>query len=153
MKRVHQFDKLEMDVICTEYQSNAIYDELLNVNHWILQSLKLPYHIVEKCTGDSGYAASARQADPEVWLPGQKTFMEVGTNTNTTDFQARRMNIKYRTKNGEIKYCHTVNDTGVAMGRMLIAIIENYQQSDGSIKVPDVLVPLIGKEYIGKKKK
>lgn len=150
MKRVHQFDKLEMDVICTPEQSEDIYKELLSVNHWILQSFKLPYHIVEKCTGDSGYAASARQADPEVWLPGQKTFMEVGTDTNTTDFQARRMNIKYSTKDGEKRFCHTVNDTGVAMGRMLIAIIENYQQSDGSIKVPDVLVPFVGKEYIGR---
>jgi seryl-tRNA synthetase len=148
LKRVHQFDKLEMDVVCTPEQSNAIYEELMNVNHWLLQSLKLPYHIVEKCTGDSGYAAAARQADPEVWLPGQKAFMEVMTDTNTTDFQARRLNIKYTTKNGEKKLCHTVNDTGVAMGRMLVAIIENYQQSDGSIKVPEVLIPYTGFDTI-----
>jgi len=150
LKRVHQFDKLEMDVICTQEQSTEIYDELLNVNHWILQSFKLPYHIVEKCTGDSGYAASARQADPEVWLPGQKIFMEVGTDTNATDFQARRMNIKYIDKNGDKKLCHTVNDTGVAMGRMIIAIIDNYQQSDGSILVPEVLQPYMGKNKIVK---
>ncbi|MEI7603498.1 MAG: serine--tRNA ligase [bacterium] len=150
IKRVHQFDKLEMDIICTQDQSSDIYNELLNVNHWILQSLKLPYHIVEKCTGDSGYAASARQADPEVWLPGQKTFMEVGTDTNATDFQARRMNMKYIDKDGNRKLCHTVNDTGVS-DRILIAIIENYQQSDGSVLVPEVLIPFMGKDRIVKK--
>lgn len=152
LKRVHQFDKLEMDVICTPEQSDAVYNELLGINHWLLQSLKLPYHIVEKCTGDSGYAASARQADPEVWLPGQKTFMEVGTDTNTTDYQARRMNIKFIDKTQKKRLCHTVNDTGIAFGRMLAAIIENYQQSDGSIKVPDVLIPFMGQEFIGKGK-
>jgi seryl-tRNA synthetase len=149
IKRVHQFDKLEMDVVCTESQSEEIYQELLNINHWLLQTLKLPYHVVEKCTGDSGYAASARQADPEAWLPGQNEFMEVGTDTNATDFQARRMNIKYIDKNGEKKLCHTVNDTGVP-DRILIAIAHNYQQSDGTIKIPEVLVPYMGKEYIGK---
>lgn len=151
LKRVHQFDKLEMDVVCTPEQSSYIYNELLSVNHWVLQSLKLPYHIVEKCTGDSGYNASARQADPEVWLPGQKAFMEVGTDTNATDFQARRMNIKFVDKNGNKRFAHTVNDTGVALGRILIAIIENYQQKDGSVKVPEVLIPFVGQEYLGRK--
>ena len=151
LKRVHQFDKLEMDVVCTPEQSSDIYNELLSVNHWVLQSLKLPYHIVEKCTGDSGYNASARQADPEVWLPGQKEFMEVGTNTNTTDFQARRMNIKVIGKDGNKRFAHTVNDTGVALGRILIAIIDNYQQKDGSVKVPEVLIPFVGQEYLGRK--
>ncbi len=150
LKRLHQFEKLEMDVVCAPEQSEAVYEELLEINHWLHQTLQLPYHVVEKCTGDSGYAASARQADPEVWLPGQKDFMETGTNTNATDFQARRMNIKYIDKQGNKGLCHTVNDTGVP-DRMLIAIIENYQQSDGSIKIPDVLVPYMKKEYIGKK--
>ncbi|MDQ3099362.1 MAG: serine--tRNA ligase [bacterium] len=151
LKRVHQFDKLEMDVVCTPEQSEAIYQELMDVNHWFLQSLKLPYHIVQKCTGDSGYAAAAMQADPEVWLPGQKAFMEVMTDTNATDFQSRRLNIKYIDKEGNKRYCHTVNDTGVALGRMLVAIIENYQQSDGSIKIPDVLIPYTGFSEIKKK--
>lgn len=149
MKRVHQFDKLEMDVICLPEQSSDIYNELLEINKWLLKELQLPFHIIEKCTGDSGYNASARQADAEVWLPSQRTFMEVGTNTNATDYQARRMNIKFIDTNGEKRLAHTVNDTGVS-DRMLIAIVENYQQKDGSIKVPDVLVPLMGKEYIGK---
>lgn len=150
LKRVHQFDKLEMDIVCAPDQSVAIYDELLEINKWLLQTLELPFHIVEKCTGDSGYNASARQADPEVWLPGQKTFMEVGTDTNTTDFQARRMNIKFIDSDGEKKLVHTVNDTGIPFGRMIIAIVENYQQKDGTIKVPEVLVPFVGKEYLGK---
>lgn len=149
LKRVHQFDKLEMDVVCTPDQSNDIYDELLEINKWLLKELKLPFHIVEKCTGDSGYNASARQADPEAWLPGQKTFMEVGTDTNATDFQARRMNIKFIDTDGQKKLAHTVNDTGIP-DRMIIAIVENYQQKDGSIKIPEVLVPLMGKEFIGK---
>jgi seryl-tRNA synthetase len=152
LKRVHQFDKLEMDVVCTPDQSDALYKELMDINHWFLQSLKLPYHIVEKCTGDSGYAAAARQADPEVWLPGQKAFMEVMTDTNTTDFQARRLNIKYTTKDGDKRLCHTLNDTGAALGRILVAIIENYQQSDGSVKIPEVLVPYTGFDKIGPKK-
>ncbi len=150
LKRVHQFDKLEMDIVCIPEQSVEIYEELLDINKWLLQQLQLPFHIVEKCSGDSGYNASARQADPEVWLPGQKTFMEVGTDTNATDFQARRMNIKFIDTNGEKRLVHTVNDTGIPFGRMLIAILENYQQKDGSIKVPEVLIPFFGKEYIGK---
>ncbi len=149
MKRVHQFDKLEMDVICSPEQSQEIYEELLSINKWFLQQLKLPFHIIQKCTGDSGYNASAKQADTEVWLPSEQTFMEVGTNTNTTDFQARRMNIKFIDKNGSKRYVHTVNDTGVS-DRILIAIVEHYQQKDGTIKVPEVLVPFMGKEYIGK---
>ncbi|BDQ05026.1 MAG: serine--tRNA ligase [Candidatus Dojkabacteria bacterium] len=149
MKRVHQFDKLEMDVICLPEQSEDVYEELLSINKWLLQQLELPFHIIQKCTGDSGYNASAKQADVEVWLPSQKTFMEVGTDTNTTDFQARRMNIKFIDTDSNKKYAHTVNDTGVS-DRMLIAIVEHYQQKDGSIKVPEVLVPLMRKKYIGK---
>ncbi|MFH1890076.1 MAG: serine--tRNA ligase [Candidatus Kuenenbacteria bacterium] len=146
IKRVHQFDKLEMDVVCTPEQSDKVYEDLLAINEWLLQELKLPYHLVNKCTGDAGYYATHYQCDPEVWLAGQREFMEVMTDTNTSDFQARRLNIKYiDKKTGEKKYCHTVNDTGVAMGRMLIAIIDNYQQADGSVLVPKVL-----REYVGK---
>lgn len=148
LKRVHQFDKLEMDVVCLPEQSMDIYKELLEVNKWLLQTLKLPFHIVQKCSGDSGYYASHIQADPEVWLVGQKTFMEVGTDTNATDYQARRMNIKFKRSNGEKGYCHTVNDTGVAMGRILLAITEHYQTDEGFIRVPEALKDLIGKEII-----
>ncbi len=150
IKRVHQFDKIEMDVVCTPEQSEQIFNELLQVNEWILQQLQIPYHLVQKCTGDAGYLASARQIDPEAWLSGQQAFMEVGTDTNATDFQARRMNIKIKGKDGKTRLAHTVNDTAIAMGRMLIAIIDNYQQADGSIKVPEVLVEYMGKGVIGK---
>jgi seryl-tRNA synthetase len=149
LKRIHQFEKLEMDIICKRDESDDIYNELLNINHWLLQTLKIPYHVVEKCTGDSGYAAAARQADPEAWLTGQQEFMEVGTDTNATDFQARRFNMFYIDKDGEKKLCHTVNDTG-APDRILIAIIDNYQQSDGTVLIPEVLQAYMGKKFIGK---
>lgn len=150
IKRLHQFDKIEMNVVCRPEESDKIFDELLSVNEWLLQELQLPYHLVLKCTGDAGYMASSKQIDPEVWLPGQKEFMEVMTDTNTTDYQARRLNIKFKDETGAKKYVHTVNDTGVAMGRMLIAIIDNYQQADGTIKVPEALRKFMGKDYIGK---
>jgi len=148
IKRVHQFDKIEMNVVCHPDNSDEIFDELLSVNEWLLQTLELPYHLVMKCTADAGYHASAKQIDPEVWLPGQKEFMEVMTDTNTTDFQARRLNIKFKSKDGNKDYVHTVNDTGVAMGRMLIAIMDNYQQKDGIITVPQALRTFMGKEVI-----
>ncbi|GAB4285452.1 MAG: serine--tRNA ligase [Candidatus Dojkabacteria bacterium] len=150
IKRLHQFDKIEMNVVCTPEQSKDIFNELLEINEWVWQQLEISYRLARKCTGDAGYHASAEQVDSEVWLPGQKELIEVGTDTNTTDFQARRLNIKYQTKNGEKNLCHTVNDTGIAMGRTLIAIIDNYQQSDGSIKIPKVLQKYMGKEFIRK---
>lgn len=148
IKRVHQFDKLEMNVVCRPDQSEQVFAELLAINEWLWQSLEISYQLVQKCTGDAGYHASAHQIDPEGWLPGQQEFMELGTDTNTTDFQARRFNIKYRDKDGQKYFCHTVNDTCAAMGRALIAIMDNYQQSDGRIKVPEVLRPLMGKDFI-----
>lgn len=146
IKRVHQFDKLEMDVVCTAEQSEAVMAELLEINEWMLQTLKIPYRVINKCTGDCGYLATYKQYDVEAWLPSQKEFMEVMTDTNATDYQSRRLNIRY-TKDGEKQYAHTVNDTGVAMGRLIIAIMDNYQNPDGSITVPEAL-----KEYMGKDK-
>lgn len=152
IKRVHQFDKLEMDAVTTAEQSNEMLEYLLSINEWFLQQLKLPYHIVNKCHGDCGYNATYKQYDLEVWLPGQQEFMEVGSDTNATDYQARRMDIKYETKGGERKYAHTVNDTGCPMGRMIIAILENYQQEDGSVKIPEVLQKYTGFSEIKPKK-
>lgn len=149
IKRIHQFTKMELDVVCTADQSSQIYDELLDINKWLLEKLELPFHVVEKVSGDSGYNASARQADPEVWLTAQQEFIEVGTDTNATDFQARRMNMKYIDKDGNKRYCHTVNCTG-GPDRILIAIADNYQQSDGTIKVPEVLREFMRREFIGK---
>ena len=149
IKRVHQFDKIEMNAVCTPEQSMDIYEEFNAINEWLLQTLALPYHIVDKCTGDAGYLATYRQRDPEVWLSGSQEFMEIMTNTNTSDYQARRLNIRYKPAKGKTQFCHTVNDTCCAMGRMLISIIDNYQQKDGSIKVPEALRPFVKKNYIG----
>ncbi len=151
IKRVHQFDKIEMNAVCLPGQSEAIYAELAEINEWLLQQLQLPYRIVDKCSGDAGYLASHRQCDMEVWMSGSREYMEVMTDTNTTDYQARRLNIRY--KGGKERgFCHTVNDTGCAMGRLLIAILDNYQQSDGSVKVPEVLRAVLGKDVLSAKK-
>jgi len=151
MKRVHQFEKMEMDMVieATEEKARETQEYLLGLNEWLLQQLELPYHVINMCTGDLGYAAAAKKYDVEVWLPEQKAFMEVMSDSITTDFQSRRLNIKYQDDKGNKNYAYTVNDTG-ATQRLLIAIIEHYQQQDGTIKVPKVLQPMLGKEYIGK---
>ncbi|HWC30630.1 MAG TPA: serine--tRNA ligase [Dehalococcoidia bacterium] len=147
IKRVHQFDKLEMNAVCTEDQAAGIYAEFREINEWLLQQLELPYRIVDKCTGDAGYLATHRQRDVEVWLSGSREYMEVMTDTNTTDYQARRLNIRYKGAGGT-RLCNTVNDTGCAMGRMLIAIMDNYQQSDGSVLVPEILKHFMNKDRL-----
>ncbi len=150
IKRVHQFDKVEMNAICNPDESRQIFDEFMENNEWMLQQLRLPYRIVNKCTGDAGYNASHLQYDFDFWRPGEREFMEGGTNTLTTDYQARRLNIKYR-KDRETGYVHTVNDTG-ATTRIIIAILENYQQEDGSVIVPDILRPYMhGRDKIERK--
>lgn len=148
IKRVHQFDKIEMNAVCRPDQSEAIYQEFGTINEWLLQQLQLPYRMVDKCTGDAGYLATHRQRDMEVWMPGSGEFMEVMTDTNTTDYQARRLNIRFKGEGGGVQFCHTVNDTGCAMGRMLIAVIENYQQQDGTVLVPELLRPVVGRDLL-----
>ena len=149
IKRVHQFDKIEMNAVCAPEQSHELYEEFGQINQWLLQQLQLPYRMVAKCAGDAGYLATHIQRDGEVWMPATGEWMEVMTDTNTTDYQARRLNIRYRpTEGGGLKFCHTVNDTGCAIGRMLIAILENYQQADGSVKVPEALQAVVGKDQL-----
>lgn len=148
IKRVHQFDKIEMNAVCAPDQSDVIYEEFSEINEWLLQTLQLPYRVVEKCAGDAGYLASHRQRDMDVWLSGSREYMEVMTDTNTTDYQARRLNIRFKGEKGGPKFCHTINDTGCAMGRMLIAIMDNYQQSEGDVVVPEPLRRVMGKERI-----
>ncbi|MBN1162247.1 serine--tRNA ligase [Patescibacteria group bacterium] len=147
IKRVHQFDKLEMNALCLPEESRSIFDEFLETNEWMLQQLKLPYRIVNKCTGDCGYNASYLQYDFEYWCPGEREFIEGGTNTITTDYQARRLNIKYKDAQ-KTNFVHTVNDTGCAMPRMLISILENYQTEDGSVVIPEILREFVGLEKI-----
>lgn len=151
IKRVHQFEKMEIDVVCTPDQSEEIFAELLSINEWFYQTLKLPYHQILKCSGDSGYAASYKQIDNEVWLPTTEEFIEVGTDTNARDFQARRLNIRVQLKDGTKVLAHTVNNTGITNTRPLIAIMDNYQNPDGSITIPEVLQDYMGKELISSK--
>jgi seryl-tRNA synthetase len=148
IKRVHQFDKLEMNAIATPETSDFIFDEFLEINEWLLQSLELPYRVVAKCTGDSGYNATHFQYDLEVYRNSTNEWMEVMTNTNTTDFQARRLNIKFKTSEGA-KFAYTLNDTGVAFGRIILALIEHHQDAEGNIIIPEVLRDYLGREKIG----
>lgn len=147
IKRVHQFDKLEIDVVCTPEQSMEVMEYLRGINEWFYQTLELPYRIIYKCSGDCGYNASHKQYDVEVWLPHQGEFIEVASDTNTTDYQARRLNIKFK-QGADLRYVHTVNDTGCPVGRVIIGILDNYQQPDGTIRVPAALREFMGKEVI-----
>jgi seryl-tRNA synthetase len=147
IKRVHQFDKLEMDAITIPEQSAQMQEYLLSINEWLLQQLQLPYHVILMCSGDSGYFATHKKYDFEVWLPSQGEFMELGSNTNAADYQARRYNTKYQTRGNKTRYVHNVNDTGVA-SRAVIAILDNYQNADGSVTIPEVLRPYLGKDKI-----
>ncbi|MEK9135339.1 MAG: serine--tRNA ligase [Patescibacteria group bacterium] len=143
--RVHQFDKIEMFIYCKPEDSKKEHQFLLRMEEELMQSLKIPYRVLQICTGDLGRPA-ANKYDIEAWIPSQNQYRETHSTSNCTDFQARRLNIRYRDKEG-IHFTHTLNGTAFAIGRILISIIENYQQKDGSIKVPDVL-----QKYCGFKK-
>ncbi len=148
IKRVHQFDKLEMDALTTEDKSREMMEYLRSINEWLMQQLKLPYRVINKCSHDCGYNATYLQYDLEGWLPTQGEFIELGSNTDAWDYQARRMNITYKDADNKKKFVHTVNDTGIPMGRMIITILDNYQNPDGSVTVPEVLRKYMGKDKI-----
>lgn len=145
--RVHQFSKTEMFVYCKPEDSERIHEELLVIEEEIYQKLELPYRVLEMCTGDLG-AMAARKFDVEVWMPGRNDYGEVTSTSNCTDFQARNLNIKYRKKNGETDFVHMLNGTAVVMSRVPVAILENYQNEDGSVTIPTVLQKWMGKEKI-----
>jgi seryl-tRNA synthetase len=148
--RVHQFNKIEQFIFCKPEDSWKLHEELIDNAEKIFQKLKLPYRVVNICTGDIGIVA-AKKYDIEAWMPREKEYKEVVSCSNCTSYQAVRLNIKYRKQN-EKEYIHTLNSTAIATGRALRAIIENYQQKDGSIKVPAVLQPYMqGIKVIGKK--
>jgi seryl-tRNA synthetase len=151
MIRMHQFDKVELVSITTPEQSNAEHERMTDAAQEILKRLDLRHRVVTLCTGDMGFSAR-KTYDIEVWLPGQNRFREISSCSNCGDFQARRMNTRVRGADGKIKGpVHTLNGSGLAIGRTVVAIIENYQQPDGSISVPDVLKPYMGGlERIGK---
>jgi seryl-tRNA synthetase len=145
--RVHQFTKVEMFAFTTPDQSENVHDEMVEIEERIFQGLGLPYRVVDICTGDLGGAAY-RKYDLEAWMPGRNDFGEVTSTSNTTDYQARRLRIRYRQDGGRPQLLHTLNGTALAMSRALIALLEVYQQHDGSVRLPAALVPYVGKEVL-----
>ena len=144
MIRQHQFYKVEMVSITAPDRSQTEHERMTNCAEEILKRLDLPYRVVVLCSGDTGFAAR-KTHDIEVWLPGQNTYREISSVSNCGDFQARRMQARFRPKDSkEVQFVHTLNGSGLAVGRTLIAVIENYQEEDGSIRVPEALLPYMG---------
>jgi len=143
MIRQHQFDKVEMVQIAHPDTSYQALDEMVGHAEHVLQLLELPYRVMLLCTGDMGFGA-AKTFDLEVWLPAQNTWREISSVSNCETFQARRMQARFRAGQGKPEYLHTLNGSGLAVGRALVAVLENYQQADGSIVVPQVLQPYMG---------
>jgi len=141
--RQHQFDKVELVQIVHPDESYAALEQLLGHAEVILQKLELPYRVVKLCTGDMGFSA-AMTYDIEVWLPAQDTYREISSCSNFESFQARRMKARFRNAQGKTELLHTVNGSALAVGRTLVAVLENYQQADGSVVVPEVLRPYMG---------
>jgi len=138
MLRQHQFHKVELVSITTPEESEAEHERMTRAAETILERLDLPYRRMLLCAGDTGFSA-AKTYDLEVWVPGQETYREISSCSNTRAFQARRMNARYRAGEGKPDFVHTLNGSGVAVGRALIAVLENYQNEDGSITIPGVL--------------
>ena len=151
--RVHQFSKLEMFIYCLPEESESFHKEILSIEEEIFQGLGLPYRIVDTATGDLG-APAYRKFDIEAWMPGrgdEGEYGEVTSTSNCTDYQARSLNIRYRDDDGKIKFVHMLNGTAVALSRAMVAVIENYQNEDGSITIPPALVSYTGFDKIEKK--
>ncbi|MGK5026420.1 serine--tRNA ligase [Janthinobacterium sp. RB2R34] len=143
MIRQHQFDKVEMVQVVHPDTSYDVLDEMVGHAETILQRLGLPYRVMSLCTGDMGFTA-AKTFDLEVWLPAQNTYREISSLSNCEAFQARRMQARFRNAAGKPELAHTLNGSGLAVGRTLVAILENYQQADGSVEIPPVLRPYMG---------
>lgn len=153
--RVHQFFKTEQFVICKNdlAESEKWHQNLLRISEEILQDLELPYQVLEVCTGDMG-APKYRQYDLEAWVPSQNCYRETHSCSNITEWQARRTNLRYRGNDGKVRFCHTLNNTGIATPRALVPFIENHQQADGTVRIPAKLQPYMGgKKFIGKNAK
>lgn len=148
--RQHQFDKVELIALSKPEDSSNLHEEMINHSEEVLKRLKLPYRTVVLSSGDMGFGM-AKTYDIEVWIPSQNKYREIGSISNAKDFQARRGNIRFkRTKDGKTEYVHTLNGSGLAVGRTIIAIMENYQNKDGSITIPDVLIPYMKVDKITK---
>ena len=144
MIRQHQFDKVELVQAVRAEDSFDALEELTGHAEAILQKLELPYRVVTLCTGDIGFSAT-KTYDLEVWLPGQGKYREISSCSNFVDFQARRLQARWRNPDtGKPELVHTINGSGLAVGRTLVAVLENYQQADGSVRVPEVLKPYMG---------
>ena len=144
--RVHQFSKLEMFIICLPEDSDAFHDELLSIEEEIYTGLGLAYRVVDTCTGDLG-APAYRKFDIEAWMPGrgeEGEYGEVTSTSNCTDYQSRNLNVRYKDDDGKSKFVHMLNGTAVALSRAVVAVLENYQREDGSIAIPEALVPYMG---------
>ncbi|MDR1211651.1 MAG: serine--tRNA ligase [Spirochaetaceae bacterium] len=153
--RVHQFTKVEMFVYCLPEESDLLHEELRSIEEEIFSGLEIPFRVVDTCTGDLG-APAYRKWDLEAWMPGRANppspdggeWGEVTSTSNCTDYQARRLNIKYKGKDGKNRYVHMLNGTAIAISRGMIAILENFQEADGSVRIPRALVPYCGFERI-----
>ena len=143
MIRQHQFDKVEMVQIAHPEHSYEALEDMLSHAENILKKLGLPYRVITLCTGDMGFGA-AKTYDIEVWLPAQDTYREISSISNCEAFQARRMQARFRNAQGKPEALHTLNGSGLAVGRTLVAVLENYQHADGSVTVPEVLWPYMG---------
>ena len=145
--RMHQFDKVELVHITTPETSMAALETLTSHAEAVLQALGLHYRVIELCTGDLGFG-SAKTYDIEVWAPGQGAYLEVSSCSNFGDYQARRMNLRYKAEDGKNRFCHTLNGSGTALARLFVALVETWQQDDGSILIPEALRPAFGAEKI-----
>ena len=141
--RQHQFDKVEMVQIVHPDASYAALEEMVGHAERILQLLELPYRVITLCTGDMGFGA-AKTYDLEVWVPAQNTYREISSCSNCEDFQARRMKARFKDESGKNRLVHTLNGSGLAVGRTLVAVLENHQNADGSISIPAALRPYLG---------
>ena len=145
--RMHQFDKVELVKITTPETSFEELEKLTGHAEKVLQTLGLHYRVIELCTGDIGFG-STKTYDIEVWAPGQNSYLEVSSCSNFGDFQARRMNLRFK-DDKKNRFCHTLNGSGTALARLYVAVLETYQQADGTIAVPEALRPYFGSEKIG----
>ncbi len=148
--RVHEFFKWEQVVLCeaSHAASVALHEELTQNAEEFLKLLNLPYHVVVNCGGDLGLG-QVKKYDIEAWMPSQSAYRETHSSSYFHDFQTRRLNLRYRDQEGKLQFAHSLNNTAVAMPRILAMLVENYQQEDGSIRVPEALVPYVGKEVMG----
>lgn len=150
--RVHEFFKFEQVLLCeATHEESVKWHEWLNRNtEEFIESLNIPYHTVINCGGDLGLG-QVKKYDIELWVPGENTYREISSASYFHDFQTRRLNIRYRDAEGKMQYAHSLNSTAVPTPRILVSLVENYQQADGSIKIPEALVPYLGKDVIQKR--